>query len=108
MHCLQPFHFAGFAQGSFRPLTTAEIATSTATATAKTNSLQAPLSLTTAEYPLVLDAETTYQEKVDRYSVNGITPIPAGALSNITTERDNAIKQALTPAQYVTYMSIPH
>lgn len=105
--CISVVSFAQAGGADMRPLTTAELTAAQNTAQAKALSLQTSLSLTTAQYNDVYDAEFLYQQQYDRYVVNGVTP-SQGQLGNITVQRDSKMETILTPTQYATYLTIPH
>lgn len=69
----------------------------------RSKALQTKLNLTQDQYEKVLTAETRYQKNVDMYPVGRV---PAGFLSNITSERNNYIEQALTAEQYEKYKAM--
>jgi hypothetical protein len=92
---------------AMRDLTPAELTVAQDEARTKADGFRTPLSLTTTQYNDLYDAEFLYQKQYDKYVVNVVTP-SSGQLGNITIQRDTKIESILTPAQYATYLTLPH
>ena len=101
--------FVGSAQVVIGPrdLTPAEVTAAQTTATNTTNTLNATLAFTPTQYSDVNAIEFVYQKQFDKYTVNGDTP-SSGQLGNMTISRDQKLQQVMTPAQYATYLTMPH
>ena len=90
-----------------RDLTPAEVVAAQTTATNTTNTLNATLVFTGTQSADVNAAEFKFQKQFDAYTVSGVTP-SVGQLGNITIERDQRLQQIMTPAQWATYLTMPH